>query len=95
MLGQTWKARNMLKQEQILTPRALYQQMKDETLIIHSLSVMNEECLELSYDKIVEDAAVSATTNTFLPAGQDGACTTTWTSWIAMSCTSSETLSYK
>lgn len=29
------------------------------------------------------------------PAGQDGACTTTWTSWIAMSCTSSETLSYK
>ena len=29
------------------------------------------------------------------PAGQDGACTTTWTSWIAMSCTSSQTLSYK
>lgn len=59
-----------------LNTRALYQQMKDETLIIHSLSVMNEECLELSYHKIVEDAAVSATTNTFLPA-----FTTCWARW--------------
>lgn len=58
-----------------LNTRALYQQMKDETLIIHSLSVMNEECLELSYDKIVEDAAGSATTNT-LPA-----FTTCWARW--------------
>ena len=50
--------------------------MKDETLIIHSFSVMNDECLELSYDKILEDAAGSGTTNTFLLA-----FTTCWARW--------------
>lgn len=59
-----------------LSTRALYEQMKDETLIVHSLSVINNKCLELSYDNILEDAAVSATTNTFLPA-----FTTCWARW--------------
>lgn len=59
-----------------LNTRALYEQMKDETIIIHSLSVMNDEWLELSYDNILEDAAVSATTNTFLPV-----FTTCWARW--------------
>ena len=56
------------KIQQITTPAALYELMKDKTLVIHDLRVINNECLEISYDKDHDNAAGGQTTNGFIAA---------------------------
>ena len=42
--------------------------MKDKTLVIHDLRIMNDDCLEISYDKVHDDAPGGQTTNVFIAA---------------------------
>ena len=56
------------KIQQITTPAALYEFMKDKTLVIHDLRNMNDDCLEISYDKVHDDAPGGQTTNVFIAA---------------------------
>ena len=66
--GKFGKQENKCKIQQITTPAALYEFMKDKTLVIHDLRIMNDECLEISYDKVHDDAAGGQTTNVFIAA---------------------------
>ena len=45
----------------------LYEFMKDKTIVVHDLRLMNE-CLESCYDKVEDDVSGSQTTNVFIAA---------------------------
>ena len=47
-------------------PAALYQFMKEETIVVHDLHAMNDDCLEISYDKVNDDVSGGQTTNVFV-----------------------------
>ena len=42
--------------------------MKDETLVIHDLRIMKDDCLEISYDKLHDDVSSGQTTHVFIAA---------------------------
>ena len=42
--------------------------MKDKTLVIHDLHILNDDCLKISYDKFLDDASSGQTTNVLIAA---------------------------
>jgi len=66
--GKFGKRENNRKVVQITNPSKLYELVKEETVNIHALRMMNDECLEVSFDKLDEDAPSGKTTNVFVAA---------------------------
>lgn len=66
--GKFGERENKQKVVQVTNPSKLYELVKDETVNIHAFRIMNDECLEVSFDKLDEDAAGGKTTNIFIAA---------------------------
>ena len=66
--GKFGEQENKRKIQQITTAAALYDYMKDKTITIHDLRILNDDCLEISYDKLIDDAPGGQTTNIFIAA---------------------------